>query len=69
MSQEEMSKLLHSVYPEYVDYHYIMDNLNINRRSVYSNLMKLVKRNEVEFIIVISDRTNTFIRKYREKKC
>lgn len=68
MSQDEISRLLHKVYPEYLDYHEIMKSLNITRRNVFSNLSKLRNRNEVEFIMVIDKRTNIFIRKYREKK-
>ena len=69
MSQQRVSDLLQKEYPRYLDYHEIMRCLNINRYSVFSNLRKLVNRNEIEYIVVIDNRINRFVRKYREKKC
>jgi len=69
MGQQEISELFKRMYPKYMDYKEIMVYLNISRRNVIKNLAKMRKRDEVEYIMVLSDSVKgIWIRKYREKR-
>jgi DeoR/GlpR family transcriptional regulator of sugar metabolism len=52
MGQEEIAKILMDNYPEYLSYKDILKHTNVSWRTVQRNLSSLIKRNEVEFIML-----------------
>lgn len=67
MGQEEISILLRKTYPEYISYKEIMIELGAPKRIVYSNLSRMIKRQEIEYIMVLNDK-GVWIKRYREKR-
>lgn len=65
MGQDEIAKLLEENHPRMLSYYEITEMLNEGRISVGSALRKLVKRDEIIYVIMPSDKSRGhWVRKY-----
>jgi hypothetical protein len=67
MGQEEIFKIISRVWPEYITYREILLKTGISRNNLFKCLRKLQKRDEIEYIMVLTD-NQLWIKKYREKR-
>jgi len=54
MGQQEVAQLLKAHYPEWIAWKVISLELNINRQTLFRNLKKLKKRNDIQVKVVES---------------